>query len=54
VATPFGQRRNEIWVTDKWRAMFAFEAEERLDLDTILRRIHPEDRDTVRSVLTQV
>ena len=45
--------RNEIWATEKWRAIFAFEPEERLDLDTILQRIHPEDRDTVRSVLTQ-
>jgi PAS domain S-box-containing protein len=45
--------RNEIWATEKWRAIFAFEPEERLDLDTILQRIHPDDRDTVRSVLTQ-
>ena len=45
--------RKEIWATDKWRAMFAFEPEERLDLDTILQRIHSEDRDTVRSVLTR-
>ena len=47
-------RRNEIWATDRWRAIFGFEPEEPLNLDTILRRIHLEDRDTVRSVMTQV
>jgi PAS domain S-box-containing protein len=46
-------RRNEIWATEKWRAIFAFEPEEQLDFDTIFQRIHPEDRDTVRSVLKQ-
>ena len=33
--------------------MFVFEPEERLEFDTILQRIHPEDRDIVRSVMTQ-
>ena len=46
-------RRDEIWATDRWRAIFVFEPEERLDFDTILQRIHPEDRDTVRSMLTR-
>jgi PAS domain S-box-containing protein len=46
-------RRDEVWATDKWRAIFAFEPEERLDVDTILQRVHPEDRDTLGSVLTQ-
>ena len=45
--------RNEIWATDRWRALFEFKPEDRLDFDTILQRIHPEDRDTVRSVLRQ-
>ena len=45
--------RNEVWATNKWRAIFGFEPEERLDFDTILQRIHSEDRDTVRTVLKQ-
>jgi PAS domain S-box-containing protein len=45
--------RNEVWATDKFRSMFAFEPEERVDLDMILQRIHPEDRFTVHSLLTQ-
>src|SRR5260370_37263322 len=43
--------RNEIWATDKWRALFGFTKMERLELDRILQRIHPEDRDSVRSVM---
>jgi len=43
--------RNEIWATDKWRALFGYSKSERLELDRILERIHPEDRDTVRLVL---
>jgi PAS domain S-box-containing protein len=46
--------RNAIWATDKWRSIFGFEPEEPLDLPAILQRIHPEDRDTVRPVMTQV
>jgi len=43
--------RNEIWATDKWRELFGFSRAERLDLDNILNRIHPADRDTFRSLL---
>jgi two-component system, LuxR family, sensor kinase FixL len=43
--------RNEIWATDKWRALFGFLETERLELDSILERVHSEDRDTFRSVL---
>jgi len=42
--------RNEIWATDKWRALFGFPKTERLEFDRILERIHSEDRDTFRSV----
>jgi PAS domain S-box-containing protein len=45
--------QNEVWATDKLRAMLVFEPEERLDLDMILQRMHPDDRDTVHSLLTQ-
>ena len=45
--------RNEIWASDKWRALFGFRQEERLELDSILQQIHSEDRDAVRSVLSK-
>jgi two-component system sensor kinase FixL len=43
--------RNEIWATDKWRALFGFPETERLEFDHILQRLHPEDRDAVRLAL---
>jgi len=43
--------RNEIWATDKWRALFGFRETERLELDKILKRIHSEDRDSFNSTL---
>ena len=43
--------RNEIWATDKCRALFGFTETERLELDRILQRVHPEDRNTVRLML---
>ena len=39
--------RNEIWITDKGRALFRFAPSEKLDLDRFQSRIHPEDRETV-------
>jgi two-component system sensor kinase FixL len=43
--------RNEIWATDKWRALFGFEKMERLEIDHILQRVYPQDRDAFRSML---
>ena len=43
--------RNEIWATDKWRTLFGFSRMERLEIENILQRLHPEDRDAFRSVL---
>ena len=43
--------RNEIWATAKWRALFGFPETERLELDHILQRLHPEDREALRLVL---
>ncbi len=45
--------RNEIWATDKWRALFGFGKAEQLELGAILQRVHPEDRDAVSLVLTK-
>jgi two-component system sensor kinase FixL len=43
--------RNEIWATDKWRALFGFAQEERLELGHFFQRLHPADRDAFRLVL---
>ena len=43
--------RNEIWATDKWRTLFGFSRMERLEIDHILQRLHPDDRDVFRSAL---
>jgi len=37
-----GLARNEIWATDKWRALFGFTKAEPLEIDQILERLHPE------------
>ena len=39
--------RNEIWITDKGRALFGFAASEKLDFDRFRRVLHPEDRQWV-------
>ncbi len=38
---------NEIWATDKWRALLGFEKTERIDLNGFLQRLHPADREAV-------
>jgi len=45
--------RNEFWATDKCRELFGFSPTERLELDKIFERIHPQDRDAVRLVLNR-
>jgi len=40
--------RNEIWATDRYRALFGFAKTERLQPDKLLERIYPADRDAVR------
>jgi PAS domain-containing protein len=39
--------RNEIWITDKGRAMFGYAPSEKLDFDRFRNRLHPEDRESV-------
>jgi len=43
--------RNEFWASDKWRELFGFSETERLGLDRIFQRLHPEDREGLRLVL---
>jgi two-component system, LuxR family, sensor kinase FixL len=42
--------RNEIWASDSCRALFGFAKSERVDIDRILQRLYPEDRETVRDI----
>ena len=43
--------RDEIWITDKGRALFGFGPSEKLNFDRFRSRVHPEDRELVlRSV----
>jgi PAS domain S-box-containing protein len=39
--------RNEIWATDHWRTLFGFAQAERLELEQILQRLHPDDRQAI-------
>jgi PAS domain S-box-containing protein len=43
--------RNEIWITDKGRALFGFAPAEKLDFDRLRSRIHPEDREAVQKAV---
>jgi two-component system, LuxR family, sensor kinase FixL len=45
--------RNEIQATDQWRAQFGFTKSERLDLDGVFQRLHPDDREIVRRALAR-
>jgi len=46
--------KNEIWATEKWRELFGFTKTETLNLDLILQRQHPDDRDGVLKAVTQL
>ena len=37
--------RHEIWASERWRELFGFALLEPLEFDTILERLHPDDRD---------
>ena len=39
---------NKIWATAKWRALFGIDSSQPLEVDTVLQRIHPEDREVAR------
>lgn len=37
--------RNEVWASDRWRAIFGFTSSEQVDAASMLQRVHSEDRD---------
>jgi len=43
--------RNEMWASDRWRALFGFSGTDRLEFDRVIQRIHPDDRDALHLVL---
>jgi len=36
--------RNDIWATERWRRLFGFVSSERIDFNSFLNKLHPEDR----------
>jgi two-component system, LuxR family, sensor kinase FixL len=43
--------RDEIWMSDKGRALFGFEPSEKVDIDRFRNAIHPDDRDSLRQAV---
>ena len=43
--------RDEIWITDKGRALFGFAPSEKLDFNRFRNMLHPEDRESVLKAL---
>jgi two-component system sensor kinase FixL len=43
--------RDEIWITDKGRALFGFAPSEKLDFGRFRNALHPEDRELVRQAV---
>ena len=39
--------RDEVWITDKGRALFGFAPSEKIDFNRFRNRLHPEDRESV-------
>jgi PAS domain S-box-containing protein len=45
--------RNEVWVSDEWRALLGFGKSERIDLNGFLQKLQPEDREAVSQTLAK-
>jgi two-component system, LuxR family, sensor kinase FixL len=43
--------RGEFWASDQWRALLGFAKSDRLNTDSILERLHPDDRERRRVAL---
>ena len=46
-------QRHDIWMSDQWRALFAFAPGQRVALADLLARVHPDDRAAVQHTLEQ-
>jgi two-component system sensor kinase FixL len=44
---------NETWASGKWRELFGFTPSEPLNLESLLQRVHSDDRDMLRRLLAQ-
>ena len=44
-------RRQQIWISDQWRALFDFAPDREVTLADLLARVHPDDRAAVRRTL---
>jgi len=44
-------QRQEIWISDQWRALFGFNATQHVTLADLLARVHPDDRAAVQRTL---
>ena len=43
--------KDEMWASERWRALFGYSGTERLEFDRVIQRIHPDDRESLNSVL---
>jgi len=43
----------EVWASPQWRSLFEFGPEVRLTMDVILSRVHPEDREQMRTAIEE-
>ena len=45
--------RDELWTTDKGRALFGFARSDKINFERFLSVVHPEDRDTIRQAVAE-
>jgi two-component system, LuxR family, sensor kinase FixL len=45
--------RNEVWATEQMRELFGFTKSERLQLEDLIQRLHPDDRETAQQMLAK-
>ena len=45
--------RNDVWASAKWRELFGFASTQAVDLERMLLKLHPDDRDAVRQALAK-
>jgi two-component system, LuxR family, sensor kinase FixL len=45
--------RNEVWATDQMRALFGFTKSQKLRLEDVIQRLHPDDRETAHQMLVK-